>query len=639
MDAAMSLLAELKRRNVIRMAGLYLVGAWLVVQVAATLLPVFAAPPWVMRALVGLLAIGCVAVLVFSWVYELTPEGIRRDDEVQSGASIAPQTARRMDRMLIVVLVAALGYFAVDKFVLAPGRVADGTAASTPAGAPIAPATDTPTSVPSTATPAAAKPADAKSIAVLAFADLSQTRDQEYFSDGVAEEILNALAKVEDLKVAGRTSSFYFKGRNEPLATIGDTLGVGHVLEGSVRKQGERLRISAKLLRVSDGLELWAETFDGTDGDIFALQENIARRVARELQVALDVGPQARLVSAGTSDPLAYELYLRASAIFDRRELARFPAGISALEQAIARDPSFARAHSRLALMWLIGGADASRDARENYQRVVAHAQAALAIDASLAEPHAAMGQAAGRLGSLLTQRESLERALQLDPDDVTTNFWLGLSLLGTGYREQGKARLGNALAIDPMLPNALRWRGAVALFDGDLERAEYDLSRAKAGFLRLADRELSEVAAAKGDLALAVRLWPEGSRLLLSAMPAGSAEVIAEGLYGDDSARSRALARIDAYLATRPPQVSGLVPLALYRLGQPDRVFALLAEAASTDNTDLYIRMWSPQGKALRERPGFGAFLEASGFVALWDQYGPPDLCRKDAHGEYRCE
>jgi TolB-like protein/Tfp pilus assembly protein PilF len=622
------------------MGGLYLVGAWLVIQVAGTLLPMFDAPAWVARSVVILLAIGFVPALVFSWVHERTPEGVKRDGEVLAGASAAPQTARRMDRMLLAVMALALGYFAVDKFVLAPARVADGTAVSASAAAPTAAVTATDASAPSTATRPDVAPADAKSIAVLAFADLSQSQDQAYFSDGVAEEILNALAKVDDLKVAGRTSSFYFKGRNESLAAIGSTLGVAHVLEGSVRKQGERLRISAKLLRVDDGVELWSESFDGTDGDIFELQENIARRVARELQVALNAAPQARLVSAGTADARAYRLYLQASAIFDRREIAQFPAAAAALDKALAIDPTFARAHSRLALIQLIGAADASTDVRANYDRVVTHAQAALAIDPTLAEPYAAMGQAAGRLpGGLLTQRESLERALQLDPDDVTSNFWLGLALLGSGYRAQGKARLDRALEIDPLLPNALRWRGVVALFDGDLVRAEDDLTRAKAGFLQLADRELSEIAAARGDLALAVRLWPEGSRRLLGAMPAGSAEVLAEGLYGDAAARTRALAWIDAYLATGPSQVSGLVPLVLYRMGEPDRVFAVLSHTASTDNTDLYIRMWSPQGRALRERPGFGAFLEERGFVTLWDRYGPPDLCRKGADGRYRCD
>lgn len=221
----MNFLAELQRRNVIRMAGLYLVGAWLVVQVAATLLPVFGAPEWVMKVLVGLLALGFLAALVFSWVFELTPDGLKRDDDVAAKESTAPQTAQRMNRMLLVVMALALGYFAVDKFLLAPGRDASSTRL-----ADTSPKTAASTTVGAAALDAPVAPTiDAKSIAVLAFANMSADADNEYFSDGVAEEILNALAKIDDLKVAGRTSSFYFKGRNEPLPTIGSTLGVAHV--------------------------------------------------------------------------------------------------------------------------------------------------------------------------------------------------------------------------------------------------------------------------------------------------------------------------------------------------------------------------------------------------------------------------
>ena len=265
----MPLLAELQRRNVIRMAGLYLVGAWLVTQVAATLLPVFGAPDWVMKALLVLLCIGFFAALMFSWVFELTPDGLKRDAEVPASESIAPQTARRMERVFLVLLTLALGYFAIDKFVLAPKREAARVAEVTQATKVDA--------VPTSATPIPAVSAiPEKSIAVLAFANMSADKDNEYFSDGVAEEILNSLANVKDLKVAGRTASFYFKGRNEPMAAIGAVLGVANILEGSVRKQGSRLRITAQLIRVSDGFHLWSETFDGTDADIFALQENIA---------------------------------------------------------------------------------------------------------------------------------------------------------------------------------------------------------------------------------------------------------------------------------------------------------------------------------------------------------------------------
>ena len=233
----MSLIAELKRRNVIRMAGLYLVGAWLFVQVSGTLLPVFDAPAWVMKTLVGLLAACFIPALIFSWVFELTPEGIKRDATVASAQSIAPQTARRMDRMIIVVLGLALLYFAVDKFVLAPRR-------EQAQGAVAARTTQLRTT-------------DDNSIAVLPFLDMSQAKDQEYFSDGLSEELLNQLAQLPQLRVIARTSSFSFKGKEIGVADIARILKVAHVLEGSVRKSGDTLRITAQLIRASDSSHLW----------------------------------------------------------------------------------------------------------------------------------------------------------------------------------------------------------------------------------------------------------------------------------------------------------------------------------------------------------------------------------------------
>ena len=240
----MSLLAELKRRNVTRMAGLYLVASWLAVQVSSTILPMFGAPDWLARSIVVLLVIGFVPALVFAWVFELTPDGVKRESQVERSESVTADTARRMERQILVVFALALAYFAFDKFALAPRREAALVAGATDAARAGAGAS------------AKQAPSDA-SIAVLAFADMSAAHDQEYLSDGMAEELLDALAKVPGLKVAGRTSSFYFKGRNESLEKIGAALGVAHVVEGSVRKQGDRVRITAQLIQARDGFHLW----------------------------------------------------------------------------------------------------------------------------------------------------------------------------------------------------------------------------------------------------------------------------------------------------------------------------------------------------------------------------------------------
>src|SRR6185369_16104769 len=262
----MSFFAEIKRRNVIRMAGLYLVVAWLIVQVTSTVLPMFSVPEWLPRTIVALLAIGLLPTLVFAWVYELTPEGLKRDSEVSRERSIAPATGRRMDRMIMAVLALGLAYFAFDKFVLAPRQQKADVAGAI--GGPDA-------------------KTDAKSIAVLPFADLSQAKDQEYFSDGMSEELLNLLANVPGLHVVGRTSSFAFKGRNEDLRAIGQKLGVAQVLEGSVRKSGDHVRITAQLIDVANGYHLWSETYDRQLTDVFALQDEISLAVVDALKLRL----------------------------------------------------------------------------------------------------------------------------------------------------------------------------------------------------------------------------------------------------------------------------------------------------------------------------------------------------------------
>src|SRR5438105_14038754 len=217
-----NLLNELKRRNVIRAAGLYLVGAWLLTQVASTVLPMFGAPDWLPRSIVILLAIGFLPLLIFSWIFEMTPEGLKRDEDVPLERSIAPQTARRMNRMIIAVLVLALGYFVFDKFVLAPGRVSSPNDSSSGL--------------------------NAKSIAVLPFENLSEDKANAYFAEGMQDEILTRLAKIADLKVISRTSTQHFKSSPDNLPQIARQLRVAHILEGSVQKAGDAVRVNVQLI-------------------------------------------------------------------------------------------------------------------------------------------------------------------------------------------------------------------------------------------------------------------------------------------------------------------------------------------------------------------------------------------------------
>ncbi|HMK73039.1 MAG TPA: protein kinase, partial [Myxococcaceae bacterium] len=297
------------------------------------------------------------------------------------------------------------------------------------------------------------------SIAVLPFVNLSSDKEQEYFSDGISEEILDALARVKGLKVAGRTSSFHFKGRNDDLRTIGETLGVANLLEGSVRKQGNRVRITAQLIQVADGFHLWSKTFEGDLTDVFDLQERIARAITGELKVVLQGEQRTRLVPVATTNPEAYALYLQATTIFNRREGPRFHDAIAQVEQAVRLDPGYARAWSRLATLQVLLPIYFPSELDSSLASAELAARRAIALEPSLAEPHAVLGLTYERERRYLEAREAYRRALELDPDDVTANFWFGAHLITAGYVRQGEQVLDKVLAIDPIVPNPLGWR------------------------------------------------------------------------------------------------------------------------------------------------------------------------------------
>jgi TolB-like protein len=326
----MNFFSELKRRNVIRMAGLYLVGAWLVVQVTGTVLPMFGAPEWLPRTIVVLLAIGFVPAVIFSWVFELTAQGLKREEDVASQHSITPQTARRMDRMIIVVLVLALGYFAFDKFALTPRR---GAALVTSA-------------VPNKSQSAI----NAKSIAVLPFENLSEEKANAYFASGIQDEIMTRLAKIAELKVISRTSTLQYQSKPGHLSEIAKQLGVAHILEGSVQKAGDQVRVNVQLINAQTDAHLWAETYDRKLTDIFGVESEIAKSIAESLQATLTGREAQALAVRPTNNPEAYDAYLRGLAaegqglhsVYAREKAAGF------YEQAVQLDPAFALAWSRL---------------------------------------------------------------------------------------------------------------------------------------------------------------------------------------------------------------------------------------------------------------------------------------------------
>ena len=447
----MNLLAELTRRNVIRMAGLYLVGAWLVVQVAATLLPVFGAPAWVMRVLVGVLAVGFFAALVFSWLYEITPEGVKRDEHVRPEASVQTQTGRRMDRLIIVGLGLVVALFAAERF-----WPRDRTAALPPAAPPApgvsAPAVPMPPGAGASSQPDAVASA-AKSVAVLAFANLSGDAGNDYFSDGISEELLNVLAKVPALKVAARTSSFHFKGKDTPIPEIGRTLGVAYVVEGSVRRAGDRVRITAQLIKADDGFHLWSESYDRELKDVFALQDEIAGIVADKLKLTLGGARRA----ASEVDPQAYGLVLEGRHYWGLRTAEGFERAEAAYTRALEIDPDFAQAHAGLAETYAIRGwfrwLNSEPGAPPDFERAQMHAERALALDPALAEPHGALGAVHLQLRRFDEARREFGLAFERNPNYASAYQWSGLLYSCEGDPDAAVRELERGRGLDPLSP------------------------------------------------------------------------------------------------------------------------------------------------------------------------------------------
>ena len=458
-------LSELKRRNVIRMAGLYLVGAWLLTQVAATLLPVFEAPGWVMKTLVGILAVGFIPAMIFAWIFELTPDGLKRDAEVMPEESIAPQTARRMERLIIALFAFALIFFGVDKFVLAPKREAVLVTEAVQASKNAKPAVGD------------------KSIAVMPFVNMSSDKEQEYFSDGMTEEILNALANVPNLAVTARTSVFSLKGQNKDVREIGKLLGVAYVLEGSVRKADGKVRITAQLIRTDNGFHLWSETYDRKLENVFDLQAELASAIAKALELPLGMGGDAALVSERSNDPQAYALYLQArSAYRERGEAVK--KSIELYREALKRDPKFAPAWAGLASSLTVQQFYLSENEKQILPQLMMEAEAAgkqaLALSPDLLSAHIALGGLYSNQWRWALAEQHFKQALALNPTDPEFYFVYTDWLYSTGKINEALQSAKKAVELDPLAPMPKNLYGYLLFYAGRNEEA---IAQIEAGY------------------------------------------------------------------------------------------------------------------------------------------------------------
>ncbi len=461
-----NLLTELKRRNVFRVAIVYIVVGWLTLQVAETALPAFGVPDWVLRAVVILLALGFPMALIFAWAFEMTPEGLKKEKDVDRSQSITTRTGRKLDFMIIGALVIGVGFLLFDKFTLT-GSEREVAQNYTPDQA-----VETPARAPE------------KSIAVLPFVNMSGNIENEYFSDGLSEELLNVLARMPGLKVTGRTSSFQFKGENKDLRLIGEQLGVAHVLEGSVRQSGVKVRITAQLIDTETGFHLWSETFDRELNDIFAIQDEISASVAAALKVTLFGNTGEKVVgSRGTDNIEAYDLYLRGRYLREHISSDNIQQSIAVLHEAVALDPNYAAAWAQLSLSqtrWT-GAFTESLQFAQGYAVARRYAERALALDDQLAEAHIALALSQWVYDfDPVASKATFLHALELEPNNIDALGWYGAQMSMDGQRDLALETLEKAVELDPLsIPSIAGLASALTIagrFDESMELQRHAL-------------------------------------------------------------------------------------------------------------------------------------------------------------------
>jgi len=425
-----SFFAELKRRNVYKVAVAYAIVGWLVVQISSTVLPTFHAPEWVVQTLVVLVALGFPIAVVIAWAFELTPEGLKRTEDVDRA------TEKRGKSHAWIYVVAVGAAISIALFLL--GRY---TATNTASAARTEAVTGS--SIPQ------------KSIAVLPFDNLSRDPDNAFFAEGVQDEILTRLAKVADLKVIARTSTQKFKSAPTDLREVAKQLDVANILEGSVQKVNDQVRVNVQLINALTNAHLWAEIYDRKLSDIFAVQSDIAKTVADTLQAKLTGSEKQMIAAQSTNDTAAYELYHKGRALWERRSGDNIPKAIAFFEQAIARDPNYALAYAGLSNADILLPFFAGADRREAYSKAKEAVLKALRLDPNLAEAHLALGKVLffSEIDLAGAMRE-YKRAIELKPNDATAHHWFGNDTLSAlGRSEEAIAEVRRAVELDPLSP------------------------------------------------------------------------------------------------------------------------------------------------------------------------------------------
>ena len=454
----MSLVSELKRRNVFRVATAYVVSAWLILQIVELIFPVYGFSDAAIRFVISALAVGLIPVIILAWAFELTPEGVRKEQDADRSQCLAPHAGKKLDRAIIVLLAVALGYFAFDKFVMSESREAEIAATARQAGR----------------TDAVVESYGELSIAVLPFVDMSPGKDQEYMSDGIAEELLNLLTRIPELRVISRSSAFSFKGKDIDLPTMAQKLNAAYILEGSVRTAGDQLRITAQLIEARSDTHRWSKTYDRKLENIFQIQDEIAAKVVEELKITLlsDM-PRSQRV-----DEEAYTLVLQARYFWYRRAPGDEEQALALYQRAVEIDPNYAPAWAGLSVAYSVA-ADADRiDPETGLAKAYEAAEQALVLDPNLADAHVRMGQALARKGDYSGRQAEYDRAYELEPNNPLVMGIMAGVLRRRERIDEAIDLLERTESVDPLGAIWPNIKGQYLLSDGRFDEAEVAFGR-----------------------------------------------------------------------------------------------------------------------------------------------------------------
>ncbi len=603
----MSFLAELKRRNVIRVGVAWLALSWLLAAMCALLFPALGLRIGDVRWVLLPLLAAWLPVLYLAWRYQLGPGGFVRDRGVEHDTPQREFTARRLDQLIVVVVLAALTLALIRQFIseVAPPPIA-------PVVAPVMVAQVVPP-----------RPIDPHSLAVLPLANLSPEVGDSYFADGLSEELLNVLARIDGLKVTSRTSSFMFRDQAIDSREIATRLGVAYLLEGSVRRQGEELRISVQLVEAGTDKQRWSATYERRIDDIFRVQEEIAQAIADALATSL--GVRQVQVAAPTSDLRAYEWFLRGRQLFAQRG-SNLAVARELLERAVERDPRFADAWATLAGTWYVWRSYApAPKGVDTLARAEAAAARALAINPRHPVALAVSARLAGDAGDRLRHAQLIQQALELEPNNANSWLWQGLGLFEVGHIKRAHASFARAQALDPLSGLHLGWLGISTALQGDMPVGVDMLRRAHGlGWRGPASRALFFLSdPADPAISKAYSDWLHDD----DGMPAVQRE-LAQGLtaaFSDPAELSSARQRLLA-AAREAPEFEWSVLLQTFGLDEAAVAYALLTERASTQT--LLFNLWYPQFRSFREHKQFAEVAKRHGLAAYWQQHGAPDGC-----------